>query len=396
MESKIDWTALLRYRTMHEVAATLAALPLELQAQLAPAFSAQQPEPPWDMSCASTTSLLHELDLHALYGETFDEYEFTSVRQLRALDDAEAELRSLGVTRDHRDRICSLAASPRPRGTCGTCFDATFLHATSDAWAAHMGCENMGTLLYALCRFTKPRAVLEVGAGFTSIWLLQALRDNHEELRRCHAACEADGYRVGAPPPGAEWMVADELRARARHVPVLHCVDNMAHSHTTAHKVREAAAALGLSAHLRLHEADAYALADEWPDVAVAAAAEGAGGDDDAGGEDDAGALDLIWLDFGIGVGGRLDAFLSAWWPRLRPGGWLVVHSTLTNAMTRHWLEKMRARVGSAATGGEADAALSGDFRELSFLEPHKRYQNSCSWFQKREGYAEPVLTQYP
>ena len=73
--------------------------------------------------------------------------------------------------------------------------------------------------------------------------------------------------------------------------------------------------------------------------------------------------------------------------------------------MTRHWLEKMRSRVGAAASaagagsGGDA-CVLSGeplqDFRELSFLEPHKRYQNSCSWFQKREGYSEPVHTQYP
>ena len=41
--------------------------------------------------------------------------------------------------------------------------------------------------------------------------------------------------------------------------------------------------------------------------------------------------------------------------------------------------------------------ALGYGFRELSFLEPHKRFQNSCSIFQKRgEGYAEPVLTSYP
>ena len=141
--------------------------------------------------------------------------------------------------------------------------------------------------------------------------------------------------------------------------------------------------------------------------------------------------LDLIWLDFGIGVGGRLDEFLNAWWPRLRDGGLLVVHSTLTNAVTRHWLEKMRSRIAggtpgdsgggdSAGVGGdvhgndpsEDEAAEPGahshqprdvmgaDFRELSFLEPHKMYQNSCSIFQKRtlegEGYAEPVLTSYP
>ena len=40
---------------------------------------------------------------------------------------------------------------------------------------------------------------------------------------------------------------------------------------------------------------------------------------------------DLAVLDFGAGTSSRLRAFLSAWWPRIKPGGLLLVHSTLTN-----------------------------------------------------------------
>ena len=115
-------------------------------------------------------------------------------------------------------------------------------------------------------------------------------------------------------------------------------------------------------------------------------------------------AIDFIWLDFGVGVGGRLDEFLNAWWPRLKPGGWLLIHSTLTNAVTRQWLEKMRARRSCPTADGETEGvsappgnALGSEFSEMSFLEPHKRYQNACSLFQKRsDGYAEPYLTTYP
>ena len=45
---------------------------------------------------------------------------------------------------------------------------------------------------------------------------------------------------------------------------------------------------------------------------------------------------------------------------------------------------------------------LAGDRKRgvqetLSLLEPHKRYQNSVSIFQKRDGgWAEPVHTMYP
>ena len=54
----------------------------------------------------------------------------------------------------------------------------------------------MAPLLYALCRFVKPRRILEVGAGYTSLWLLQALADNEAELRRCRQTVRADGYLV--------------------------------------------------------------------------------------------------------------------------------------------------------------------------------------------------------
>ena len=439
--TRVDWATRLRGLSVDDIAKALSTLPNDVQQRVEPAFegvTAGSKPVPWDMASASVAAVLHELDLHTLYKETLvDEYGYETVGQLAALGTGEAwdvAMRELGVTQDHRHRIQQLAFSQRPLGTCSTCFSGAFLDAIRPAWAATMGCENMGVLLYALTRFVKPRAVLEVGAGITSIWLLQALRDNHEELTRCAAAQRDDwnGYRVGAPPPGAEWMVEDELYGRAAVAPVLHCVDNMAHTHTTAHKVKEAAEELGLTAHLRLHEADAYTLAEEWEeregatgtavDVADGVEADGvsAGGAGCAGGAGGAGAaaaaggeggeggagaagskpapLELIWLDFGIGVGGRLDEFLNAWWPRLAPGGWLVVHSTLTNAVTRHWLEKMRARVGVAAPAdGAGGDALGYDFRELSFREPHKRFQNSCSWFQKRsDGWAEPLFTQYP
>ena len=44
-----------------------------------------------------------------------------------------------------------------------------------------------------------------MGAGYTSLWILQALADNESELRMCEASVCADGYNVA----GAEWMVGD-------------------------------------------------------------------------------------------------------------------------------------------------------------------------------------------
>ena len=124
--------------------------------------------------------------------------------------------------------------------------------------------------------------------------------------------------------------------------------------------------------------------------------------------------LDMLWIDFGAGP--RLGEFFDAWWPRLSSeGGLALVHSTLTNDLTRSgWLEGMRKQAQQqanvAAEGvfqadeekdgnchSKSPANALGKFATLSLMEPHKLFQNSFSIFQKRgDGWAEPVYTKFP
>ncbi len=623
----IDWSDLLRGVVLADLSRVLSSLDLGLQQQIAQALQqsaelkaalpppppqelqpsaehrAAQPPPlppsPWSVAAGSVAWLLEECQLSTLYGATFEEYGLASVHELisEGRDAMHTLLRELGVTRDHRDRLDKLAFSPRPCGASGGAFDPAFLTACRPLHVQHMGCENMGPLLYAFTRFLKPRRVLEVGAGYTSIWLLRALADNDAELEACSQALATDGYKVSS----AEWMVDDfgasdfgaptaptTAPTTAPHTPstappppdfgasavrsTLHAIDDMGAAEGgnrgSAHLVCEIAEALGLHGRLRLHEGCAYELASDsaWlascgvdeqraaaavadaavadatvadatvADAAVADAtvadanvadatvadatvadaaaadatvADATGADAavaDATGADaavadataadatvadaaaadaavadaaaaavarsaaDAGSaapppaaapssespavatpaaaddsltppppplFDLMWLDFGLGTGPRIDSFLDAWWPRLRPGGLLLMHSTLTNTVTRAWLEAQRERArardarphpgdapgadaqtrategtpsppamadagggGGGGGGGDGDGARRAhllEYETLSLLEPHKRYQNSVSIFQKRDGgWAEPVHTMYP
>lgn len=150
----------------------------------------------------------------------------------------------------------------------------------------------------------------------------------------------------------------------------------MAHEHTTAHIVTAAAADLGLSDRLRLHQADAFD-----PDLPSTLA---------PGTE-----FDLLWID--LGAAHRMEGFFEAWWPRVRPeGGMVMVHSTLTNSLSRGWVERMRERCAGDGQG----LPPYGRFETLSLLEPHKMFQNSVTIFQKRGGpydrYDEPVHTKFP
>ena len=175
----LDWTALGWEGSSY--ASFLGRLPAPLQEQLAahlpaPAAAALTTPAPWDMSAGSTEELLSELGLSALYGETLSEYGLERLHQLTSggRDAMESTLRDLGVTRDHRDKLIRLAFSARPCGSMGGAFSLPFLAACRPAHAAAMGAENVGHLLYSLLRFMKPRNVVEIGAGYTTLWLLQA------------------------------------------------------------------------------------------------------------------------------------------------------------------------------------------------------------------------------
>ena len=80
----------------------------------------------------------------------------------------------------------AVLAQHRPIGVHSPAFLAA-VHAANDP---HMGVENMGPLLHALIRFTKPRRVFEIGAGATSLYILQVVINihNHVYAVPCRAA----------------------------------------------------------------------------------------------------------------------------------------------------------------------------------------------------------------
>ena len=133
--------------------------------------------------------------------------------------------------------------------------------------------------LYSLVRFQKPTNVLEIGAGYTSIFLLQALKDNYDELVKYQELIRAgDCHCEGTP-----WCVDSFMKDESKHFGKLACVDNLAHAATTAQKVVEAAETLELLDHLDLFFKDAWDYMDDSEPSA------------------DTAPLDMAWLDFGQG-----------------------------------------------------------------------------------------------
>jgi predicted O-methyltransferase YrrM len=332
-----------------------------------------------------------------------------------------------------------------------------FVQQVRPVYAQEMGVENVSPLLYALVRFVKPTRLLEVGAGYSTLWLLQALHDNYVEMRNYYAMAAAGECHLHGTPwcvPSLFELVPDaagdgqtptRMQMKAPVTGRLHTVDNLHHAHSTAARVLATAEQLQLLDYLDLQFEDAWeyiarlnrrsAAYQDWLLQQDAPPSSLTDDGDDSDTDDDEPPspplmFDFAWLDFGAGQ--TLSEFFERLWPHMNDGGYIVVHSTLTNRLTRTWLQKMRAAASPeeelpkdanidddddvpaskkrAAAGhckhcqqpapmrnNDDPAALLGRYSTMSFLEPHKLFQNSISIFQKRgNGFVEPTYTNYP
>lgn len=237
-----------------------------------------------------------------------------------------------------------------------------FLRAARGCYGPHMGVERAAPVLRSLVGFLKPRRILEVGAGYTSLHLLRALQENDEDLARIRRLQRSGRCELLEWP----WTVQDFVEEYDAVPAKLVCIDNCAHETESASSVSSIAADLGLDGYLDFIKGDAWDMEDLY-------ASE---------------SFDLFWLDFGVGE--AVGAFVEKVWPAIVPGGYLICHSTLTNQHTRVWLDAVRRREPRSVTGIDPDHV-----QHVSFLEPHKRFQNALTILQKRPpGYAEPLYSE--
>jgi hypothetical protein len=248
-------------------------------------------------------------------------------------------------------------SSPLPTSV----YEPAFLEVVSPLYEPVMGAENLGYLLHSLVRFLKPKVIMEIGAGYTSLYILQALRENEIEMERVKD-CVLKGRMKLLDYP---WTIEDEVVNWGGRECKLTVLDNCKHQKETA------SSAVGIARKLNLHEYLDFKVGDAY----------------EANFEKE--SVDMLWCDFG--VGGRMVEFMKSNWGCIKPGGYLVCHSTLTNLNTRRWTEGLRAGGGVDVCGIPA-----GDYEHISMLEGHKRFQNSVTIVQKRDkGYEEPIYSQY-
>lgn len=274
----------------------------------------------------------------------------------------------------------SAGTSDKPAGTTGKLFNATWLAKTSHLYNAETGTELVAPLLYTLVRTIRPKVVVELGCGYTTLFLAQALRDAAADAaveRSLEWQTKKSNWLYWGSQRGAklinEWANLGayfgngSLLRRAEEVyrPMLHCVDTFTAEgdspghYTSAAAFKRAAKELGVRQVLTTHQRDwvdwANRLGPDFPPI------------------------DLLWWD------GFQPPQFPVLWPRVNPdGGLCVLHSTLGNSRNWAWLQELKLK--QATTG-------FNDFELLSLLEPHKWAQNSLTALRRTSGYvAEEVV----
>ena len=111
--------------------------------------------------------------------------------------------------------------------------DKTFLSHLASLYNPHMGVEVLGNLLYSLIRFTKKRKIVEIGAGYTSLWILQALSENDADLGKFQSLQEQGKCRL----LDYEWTVSSIIQDMDKEPASLLCIDNCLHQKETAVRI---------------------------------------------------------------------------------------------------------------------------------------------------------------
>ena len=248
--------------------------------------------------------------------------------------------------------------------------DSAFLSRIDDLKVPVMGTDIMGPLLYTLVRFTRPSSVLEVGAGYTSLFLLKGLADNDAEREKLakvaawltdHHGDEPD--RMHELAARSMPLIRFEFLSDESPTGQLTIIDSLASRSSTARFTPRVARALGYEGRLINHNSDFRDCVEDL--------------------REQHGPFDLVWFDCGNHEDGR--DFVSLYWDLVKPdGGLLLLHSLLTNVSCRELLEELTQR--HQKTGPD-------EFEILSLLEPHKFAQNSVTLVRRTSEFVAPNYT---
>ncbi|MDH6578562.1 class I SAM-dependent methyltransferase [Kitasatospora sp. MAP5-34] len=226
--------------------------------------------------------------------------------------------------------------------------DDAFMAAAATLSVPEMGTDATAPMLYWLIRTTRPQHVLEVGMGYTTPFLAQALHDNA-------VAVELERSRLGDPDAAELQPMAHPAYYEQPYRPRLVCIDRMTDPTSSAPRAMKVLDELGLSGLCTVLEGDLTGSGE-----AV---------------RQELGLVDFAWIDTWDTL-----AFVREYWELINPaGGMLAVHYLMTYPQGRAVLHYIQSLAGP-----------EGGLELTNLREPHRFGQNSTTLIRRIRDYTDP------
>ena len=223
-----------------------------------------------------------------------------------------------------------------------------------------MGTEHVATWLYSMVRMLRPRRVMEVGLGYTSPFIVQALRDNIDEYR-------ADLEIVEGRVENQERLdVLNRDFYSIPYLPKLYAIDDYSIHDTSAPQVLSILEELDLASLVEVCVGDFRGRSREMSPLSF--------------------PLDFVWFD----CGGRHEYidFIEEYWPLINQDhGILLLHFTYWNAPVtvngKFGRDIILSSIANEIKRQQLAGGMGAGFEVLSLLEPHKSRQGSVTQIRK-------------
>ena len=196
--------------------------------------------------------------------------------------------------------------------------------------------ENVSLFLYSLIKCVRPYKILEVGFGYSTLFIAKAIDDIRKEDITKESFFTPEKITEG------HWV-----HSGPTYIPDFTCVDSRQIMGCNPNvKVFEDEE---LIQYVNIVETDFRYFLDNTD-----------------------GNYDLIWLDFGPPTTHEYKQYYKSVMKRLNPGGSIVIHSTVSNYVARLFLTELKLELK-----GNSDIEL------MTFVEPHKKQQSSFTIIKK-------------
>lgn len=205
--------------------------------------------------------------------------------------------------------------------------------------------ENVSIFLYSVIRSCRPTKLLEIGAGYSTIFLAKALDDIKKQIK---TEKEDDTFNFNY------WK---------NYNPYIEVIENGSEDLDSGNSYKKLLTCLNeqnLLEYINFKHIDIFDYI-ELNETNINL------------------EYDFVWIDFG--TGGDNKRLFDFFFTKLSPGGYIIFHSTLTNLIGKYFISQMKLEL-----------KVRNDIEMISFWEPHKFTQNSFTVFRKVT--EEPLFTE--